>query len=80
MYAACASDFFSKKAAGGIIGLWTLLMGLGSIAAPIVAGWSADSSGTLMWAFIIATAGGFGSLILLLPLLGRKEERVPVEG
>jgi MFS family permease len=80
MYAACASDFFSKKAAGGIIGLWTLLMGLGSIAAPIIAGWSADTSGTLMWAFIIAAAGGFGSLILLLPLLGRKEERVSVQG
>jgi MFS family permease len=70
MYAACASDFFSKKAAGGIIGLWTFLMGIGSIAAPIVAGWSGDMSGTLRWAFIIAAVGGFGSLVLLLPLLG----------
>ena len=75
MYAACASDFFSKKAAGGIIGLWTFLMGLGSIAGPIVAGWSGDATGTLMWAFMIATAGGFGSLILLLPLLNNTEMR-----
>jgi MFS family permease len=68
MYAACAADFFSKKAAGGIIGLWSFLCGFGSIIAPAVAGWSADASGTLMWAFIIATLGGFISLILLLPL------------
>jgi MFS family permease len=69
MYAACASDFFSKKAAGGIIGLWTFLMGIGSISAPIISGWSADTTGTLMWAFIIAMAAGFISLALLFPLL-----------
>jgi MFS family permease len=69
MYAACASDFFSTRAAGGIIGLWTCLMGLGSIAAPIIAGWSADSTGSLKWAFIIAAGGGAGSLLLLLPVL-----------
>ena len=27
MYAACASDFFSKQAAGGIIGLWSVYLG-----------------------------------------------------
>jgi MFS family permease len=69
MYAACASDFFSAKAAGGIIGLWTFLMGLGSIFAPILAGWSADATGSLKWAFIIAMGGGLGSLVLLLPVL-----------
>jgi MFS family permease len=69
MYAACAVDFFSKQAAGGIIGLWTFLMGIGSIVAPILAGWSGDISGTLRWAFIIAASGGLVSLILLLPLL-----------
>lgn len=69
MYAACASDFFSKQAAGGIIGLWTFLMGIGSILAPIVTGWAADVTGTLMWAFIIAASGGLVSLILLLPML-----------
>ncbi len=69
MYAACASDFFSKQAAGGIIGLWTFLLGLGSIGAPIIAGWTADVTGTLMWAFMIASAAAIGSLILLLPML-----------
>jgi MFS family permease len=69
LYAACASDFFSKKTAGGIIGLWTFLMGLGSIIAPILSGWTADISGSLTWAFILAMAGGFISLLLLLPVL-----------
>jgi MFS family permease len=69
MYAACAADFFQKQAAGGIIGLWTFLLGVGSIFAPIAAGWSADATGTLVWAFIIAAAAGAVSLILLLPML-----------
>jgi MFS family permease len=69
MYAACAADFFSKQAAGGIIGLWTVLLGIGSLTAPILSGWSADVTGTLMWAFLIAAAAGIGSLVLLLPML-----------
>jgi len=69
LYAACASDLFSKHSAGGIIGLWTFLLGIGSICAPIVAGWTADRSGTLVWAFLIAAIAGLGSFILLLPML-----------
>jgi MFS family permease len=69
MYAACASDYFSKKTAGGVVGLWTFLLGIGSISAPIIAGSTADSTGTLSWAFIIAALGGLGSLLLLLPML-----------
>jgi MFS family permease len=69
LYAACASDLFSKHSAGGIIGLWTFLLGIGSICAPIVAGWTADRSGTLLWAFLIAAIAGLGSFILLLPML-----------
>ncbi len=76
MYAACASDYFSRQAAGGIIGLWTFLMGFGSIIAPIISGWSADASGTLMWSFIIAMGAGLLSLVLLLPLL-RAPQVVP---
>jgi len=71
LYAACAADLFSKKAAGGIIGLWTVFLGVGSIAGPMIAGWTADASGTLMWSFIVATAASFVSLLLLLPLLKR---------
>jgi len=69
LYAACASDFFSKKAAGGIIGLWTFLMGIGSIIAPILSGWTADISGTLRWAFVMAMGAGFISLLLLLGMM-----------
>ncbi len=69
MYAACASDFFSKQAAGGIIGLWTVYLGIGCMLSPILAGWIADATGTLMWSFLIATAGGIASLLLLLPML-----------
>jgi MFS family permease len=73
MYAACASDFFSKESAGGIIGIWTLLMGIGSIIAPALTGWVGDITGTLMWAFVIASASGAVSLLLLLPLLKVKQ-------
>jgi MFS family permease len=73
MYAACASDFFSKESAGGIIGIWTLLMGLGSIIAPVSTGWVGDMTGTLMWSFVIAMAGGWGSLILLFPMLKKRQ-------
>jgi MFS family permease len=68
MYAACASDFFSRESAGGIIGIWTLLMGIGSILGPVMAGWLGDVTGTLKWAFILAMAAGWGSLLLLLPV------------
>ena len=69
MYAACASDFFSKQAAGAIIGLWTVYFGIGLMLSPLLAGWMADATGTLMGSFLIAAAGGIASLLLLLPML-----------
>ena len=69
MYAACASDFFSRQAAGAIIGLWTVYIGIGLMLSPLLAGWMADATGTLMWSFLIAAAGGIASLLLLLPML-----------
>jgi MFS family permease len=69
MYAACASDFFSRQAAGGIIGLWTVFLGVGFMVSPSLAGWVADATGTFMWSFLIAAAGGVASLLLLLPML-----------
>jgi MFS family permease len=66
MYAAIASDYFSKEVAGGIIGLWTLLLGIGSLISPIIAGWLADTTGTLVWSFYLAMTGGILSLILLI--------------
>jgi len=68
MYAAAASDYFSKGHAGSIVGLWTVYLGIGSIISPIIAGWIADTTGTLSWSFVLAAAGGIVSLLLLMPM------------
>ncbi len=68
MYAASASDYFSKESAGSIVGLWTVYLGIGSIISPIIAGWLADTTGTLAWSFVMAAAGGVISLLLLVPV------------
>ncbi len=68
MYAATASDYFSKEYSGSIVGLWTVYLGIGSIISPIIAGWIADATGTLSWSFILAAAGGIISFLLLAPM------------
>jgi OFA family oxalate/formate antiporter-like MFS transporter len=68
MYAAAASDYFSRQSAGSIVGLWTVYLGIGSVISPVIAGWIADTTGTLTWSFILASAGGFVSLLLLVPV------------
>ncbi len=68
MYAASASDYFSKEFSGSIIGLWTVYLGIGSILSPIIAGWIADTTGTLSWSFLLAAAGALISLFLLAPM------------
>ena len=68
MYAASASDYFSKQYAGSIIGLWTFLMATGSMISPIIAGWLADTTGTLTWSFVLSTGGALISLCLLVPV------------
>ncbi len=68
MYAASASDYFSKESSGSIVGLWTVYLGIGSILSPIIAGWIADTTGTLSWSFILAAAGAVISLFLLAPM------------
>jgi len=72
LYAACAADFFAKESSGTIIGLWTLYLGIGLTLSPVVAGWTADITGTLRWAFIISAISGLGTTLLLLPLLKKK--------
>jgi MFS family permease len=66
MYAALASDLFSKEYAGSIVGLWTVYLGVGSMLSPVIAGWVADVTGTLSWSFLTATVGALIGLILLL--------------
>jgi MFS transporter, OFA family, oxalate/formate antiporter len=72
LYATCASDFFSKESPGGVIGLWTAYSGIGSIMGPIIAGFAADQTGTLVSAFLVSTAAGILSLVLLIPMLKEK--------
>ena len=73
MYAAAASDYFHQQHAGGIIGLWTVFMGVGSIVSPAIGGWLADTTGTLSWTFVLASAVAVVSLLLLLPVWRMKK-------
>lgn len=69
VYAAITGDYFPKMYSGRIIGMWTLYMGIGSIAAPPLAGWTIDSTGIFLWAFILTAATAVISLLLLSPML-----------
>jgi MFS family permease len=75
VYAAVTADYFPKAYSGRIIGLWTLYLGVGSIVAPPLAGWTIDSSGTFSWAFSLTVASAVISLLLLLPLLSTRLPR-----
>jgi MFS family permease len=68
MYAAAASDYFDKASSGTIVGIWTVFLGIGLAAAPVISGWLADTTGTLTWSFVLGGAGGIFSVILLIPL------------
>ncbi|MFC1867010.1 nitrate/nitrite transporter [Thermodesulfobacteriota bacterium] len=68
VYAASARDLFSTDYSGSILGLWTLYHGLGSVLAPVLAGWTIDATGTYVWAFILTVMSSAASLLLLLPL------------
>jgi len=70
LYAACASDYFSRNSTGLIVGFWTLFLGFGMIFSPIIAGWIADVTGSFMWSFILATVTAVISIFLLL--VGKK--------
>ena len=68
VYAASTRDYFSKKIAGSVIGLWTFYLGVGSILSPLIAGWSIDTTGSYQWAFLLAMISAIISLLLLLPI------------
>ena len=68
VYAASARDLFPTDYSGSIVGLWTVYHGLGSVLAPVLAGWTIDTTGIYLWAFIMAVISSAVSLILLLPL------------
>jgi sugar phosphate permease len=68
VYAAAAVDFFPKKLAGRVIGLWTLFMGVGSLISPIFCGAIIDASGDFTQAFQLGCAVALVSILFLLPL------------
>ena len=68
LYAASASDYFSKDSTGSILGLWTVMLGIGLILSPILTGYTIDVTQSFHWAFIEATICAILSLILLVPV------------
>jgi sugar phosphate permease len=66
LYAACASDYFSEKYAGSIVGLWSFLLGIGSILSPVISGWIADFTGRLTFSFVLGIVTTTISMFLLL--------------
>ncbi len=66
LYAAAASDLFPRKHVGGIIGLWTLFMGIGSIISPAVCGRIIDTTGSYTGVFLFTASAGLCSALFLL--------------
>ncbi len=66
VYAACASDFFPRTNTGGVVGLWTLFLGIGSIFSPVICGWSIDQTQGYTWVFLFGTLSGVLATVSLL--------------
>jgi MFS family permease len=64
-YGAAASDFFPKAHTGGIVGLWTFLLGVGSVISPVACGWTIDATGGYVWAFVLGLFSGLLSAMVL---------------
>lgn len=71
VYGAAASDFFSKTQTGGIVGLWTVFLGAGSIISPVICGWTIDATGSYAWALLLGLGSGVLSAAVLLLMPGR---------
>jgi MFS family permease len=72
VYAAAASDFFPKDHTGGVVGLWTFLLGLGSIFSPVICGLTIDVTGEYRWALLLGLLSGILSGVLLFVLNARR--------
>lgn len=66
VYAAVASDFFPGNQIGSVVGLWTVLLGLGSLASPVICGWTIDLYGGYTWTFLLGLLSGLLSIVFLL--------------
>jgi MFS family permease len=69
VYAAAASDFFSKSKTGSVVGLWTVFLGLGSIVSPVICGWTIDHTGSYIWTFLLGLLSGLVSVLILFKML-----------
>lgn len=69
VYAAASRDFFPKAYSGSVIGLWTVMLGAGSIISPVLAGRAVDITGHYTYAFGLAALAAMISGLLLLPVL-----------
>jgi MFS family permease len=70
VYAAAARDFFDKALTGGIVGFWTVFLGLGSVVSPLVCGWAIDRTGGYTWTFLLGLFSGLLSAVVLMGLAG----------
>jgi MFS family permease len=67
-YGACASDYFSPRVAGSVLGLWTIFYGVGALTSPIIAGYIADVLNSFFWAFILGGIFATIAVVFLTPL------------
>jgi len=65
MYGACARDYFPKEITGSVLGNWTILYGIGMMAAPVIGGHLADITHTFRWPFGLAALATFSAAILV---------------
>jgi MFS family permease len=75
VYGAAASDFFSKAHTGGIVGLWTVFLGVGSVVSPVLCGWTIDLTGGYTWALVLGLLSGLLSAIVLLGAFGIRRHK-----
>ena len=66
MYGAAASDIFARGWSGSVVGLWTVLLGIGSILSPVLSGLIIDVTGSWFRVFLLGVGSGIGSAVILI--------------
>lgn len=68
IYAACAVDV-APSSVGTVLGLWTLMMGVSALAAPVIGGFIADVAESYVTAFQLSAIAYIAAIALLLSLI-----------
>lgn len=71
IYAACAGDLFPSST-GTALGLWTLIMGVGALLAPIISGSLADVSNSYVPALQVSAMAYMTATMLMVATASRK--------